>query len=125
MRVNGGSDLARLQMLQKQAAQTRSKLDMAARELTTGLKASRFVNTLVLAVIGLTSILYAPLDIVVDVLFNTRQPSDAYLLAQLTFIPTVVWGLLWTAIALFGAAYFLLAASAAPRVKERVGGRAK
>jgi flagellar hook-associated protein 3 FlgL len=45
MRVNGGSDLARLQMLQKQAAQTRSKLDVAARELTTGLKASRFEAT--------------------------------------------------------------------------------
>ncbi len=58
-------------------------------------------------------------------LFNTRQPSDAYLLAQLTFIPTMVWGLLWTALALIGAAYFLLAASAAPPVRERVGGRAK
>ena len=30
MRVNGGSDLARLQMLQKQAIATRNRLDVAA-----------------------------------------------------------------------------------------------
>jgi flagellar hook-associated protein 3 FlgL len=45
MRVNGGSDLARLQALQKQAAATRGKLDVAAKELTTNLKASRFEAT--------------------------------------------------------------------------------
>jgi hypothetical protein len=37
MRVNGGSDLARLQALQKQAFATRNRLDVAARELTTNL----------------------------------------------------------------------------------------
>ena len=31
MRVNGGSDLARLQMLQKQAFATRNRLDVARR----------------------------------------------------------------------------------------------
>ncbi len=45
MRVNGGSDLARLQALQKQAFATRNRLDIAARELTTNLKASRFDAT--------------------------------------------------------------------------------
>jgi flagellar hook-associated protein 3 FlgL len=45
MRVNGGSDLARLQALQKQAFATRNKLDVAAQELTTNLKASRFEAT--------------------------------------------------------------------------------
>jgi flagellar hook-associated protein 3 FlgL len=45
MRVNGGSELARLQMLQKQAFETRNKLDVAAQELTTNLKASRFEAT--------------------------------------------------------------------------------
>jgi flagellar hook-associated protein 3 FlgL len=45
MRVNGGSDLARLQALQKQAFDTRSKLDVAAQELSTNLKASRFEAT--------------------------------------------------------------------------------
>ena len=41
MRVNGGSDLARLQALQRQAFDTRSKLDVAGQELSTNLKASR------------------------------------------------------------------------------------
>jgi flagellar hook-associated protein 3 FlgL len=45
MRVNGGSDLARLQALQKQAFATRNRLDVAAREMTTNLKASRFDAT--------------------------------------------------------------------------------
>ena len=45
MRVNGGSDLARLQALQRQAFATRNRLDVAARELTTNLKASRFEAT--------------------------------------------------------------------------------
>ena len=45
MRVNGGSDLARLQALQKQAFATRNRLDVAATELTTNLKASRFEAT--------------------------------------------------------------------------------
>jgi flagellar hook-associated protein 3 FlgL len=42
MRIGGGSELARMQMLQKQAMATRDRLDVAAKELTTNLKASRF-----------------------------------------------------------------------------------
>ena len=42
MRVNGGSELARMQMLQRQAVATRNRLDVAAKELTTNLKANRF-----------------------------------------------------------------------------------
>ena len=45
MRVNGGSELARMQMLQKQAIATRNRLDVAAQEMTTNLKASRFEAT--------------------------------------------------------------------------------
>lgn len=45
MRVNGGSDLARLQALQKHAFATRNRLDVAAQEMTSGLKASRFAAT--------------------------------------------------------------------------------
>ena len=45
MRVNGGSDLARMQALQKQALATRNRLDTAANEMTTNLKASRFEAT--------------------------------------------------------------------------------
>ena len=42
MRVGGGSELARMQMLQKQAVATRNRLDVAAKELTTNLKSNRF-----------------------------------------------------------------------------------
>ena len=45
MRLTGGSDLTRLQTLQKQAFATRNKLDVSAQELTTGLKADRFQAT--------------------------------------------------------------------------------
>jgi flagellar hook-associated protein 3 FlgL len=45
MRVNGGSDLARLQALQRQALETRNRLDVAGQELTTKLKADRFAAT--------------------------------------------------------------------------------
>lgn len=42
MRVNGASEYARMQMLQRQALATRDRLDTAAIEMTTKLKASRF-----------------------------------------------------------------------------------
>lgn len=45
MRVTGGSELARMQMLQRQAIDTRNRLDTAGRELSTNLKASRFEAT--------------------------------------------------------------------------------
>lgn len=45
MRVTGGSDLARMQALQKQALATRNRLDTAGTEMTSGLKASRFEAT--------------------------------------------------------------------------------
>lgn len=45
MNVNGASDLARLQMLQKQAITTRDGLDRAGVELATGQKSDRFEAT--------------------------------------------------------------------------------
>lgn len=45
MRVNAGSDMMRLQMLQKQAFKTRNALDTAALEMTSQQKASRFAAT--------------------------------------------------------------------------------
>jgi hypothetical protein len=57
--------------------------------------AGRTVHVLVLTALGLTSCLYALLDIKSDVLDRPHLPSDAYMLAQLTGVPTAVWGLLW------------------------------
>jgi len=54
----------------------------------------------VLLVLGLTSALYAVLDIRSDVLARPHLESDARMLADLTGVPTLVWGGLWTFIGL-------------------------
>lgn len=61
---------------------------------------SAAANRALLYVLGLTSALYAILDIKSDVLDRPHLPSDAYMLSELTGIPTVLWGLLWIGIAL-------------------------
>jgi flagellar hook-associated protein 3 FlgL len=45
MRISGGSDLSRLHMLQKQALDTRNRLDVAGQEMASNLRASRFEAT--------------------------------------------------------------------------------
>ena len=54
----------------------------------------------VLTVLGLTSCLYAILDIKSDVLDRPELRSDAAMLAELTGIPTVAWGMIWIGIAI-------------------------
>lgn len=71
---------------------------------------SAAANGWALAALGLTSVFYAILDIKSDVLDRPHLPSDAAMLAELTGVPTVVWGLLWTAAAL-GVAWALLRAA--------------
>ena len=67
-------------------------------------------NRVVLTFLGLTSALYAILDIKADVLDRPHLPSDAYMLAQLTGVPTLIWGILWIGIALIvSAALFIRA----------------
>ncbi|NIP80408.1 MAG: M50 family peptidase [Gemmatimonadetes bacterium] len=55
----------------------------------------RAVHVLALTALGLTSCLYALLDIKSDVLDRPYLQSDARMLAELTGVPTVVWGVLW------------------------------
>jgi hypothetical protein len=57
--------------------------------------AGRTVHVLVLTALGMTSCLYALLDIKSDVLDRPHLPSDAHMLAQMTGVPTLVWGVLW------------------------------
>ena len=57
--------------------------------------AGRRVHVLVLTALGLTSCLYALLDIKSDVLDRPYLRSDAHMLAELTGVPTVLWGVLW------------------------------
>jgi hypothetical protein len=58
------------------------------------------IQTMTLTVLGLTSCLYAVWDIKSDVLNRPEIRSDASMLAELTGVPTVLWGLLWTGIAI-------------------------
>ncbi len=57
-------------------------------------------NREVVRVLGLTSCLYALLDIKSDVLDRPHLASDAAMLASLTGVPTILWGILWIAVAL-------------------------
>jgi hypothetical protein len=50
--------------------------------------------------LGLTSCLYAVLDIKSDILDRPELRSDAAMLAEMTGIPTQLWGILWIGIAL-------------------------
>lgn len=64
-----------------------------------------------LKVIGLTSCLYAILDIKSDVLDRPGIGSDADMLADHTGVPTLVWGVLWILAALFAAGFALLSSA--------------
>lgn len=56
-------------------------------------------NRRILLVLGLTSCLYAILDIKSDILDRPHLVSDARMLAELTGVPTVFWGVLWISLA--------------------------
>jgi hypothetical protein len=60
-----------------------------------------------LTVLGLTSALYAVLDIRDDILARPALESDANMLAHMTGVPTVVWGVLWIGIGL-AACYWVM-----------------
>ncbi len=57
----------------------------------------RGAHVMLLNALGLTSCLYALLDIKSDVLDRPYLHSDASMLAQLTGVPTIVWGVVWIA----------------------------
>ena len=65
------------------------------------------VNDWILRIIGVTSFLYAILDIKSDVLDRSNLRSDARMLSEVTGIPTEVWGILWIIIAIGLTLWFL------------------
>jgi hypothetical protein len=67
--------------------------------LAAGWKLPELWNRRLVLVLGMTSCLYAVLDIKSDVLDRPTLPSDAAMLAELTGWPTLLWGLLWIALA--------------------------
>lgn len=64
-------------------------------------------NRALLRVLGLTSCLYAVLDIKSDVLDRPHLPSDAAMLAELTGVPALLWGTIWIVLALSLCAWLL------------------
>lgn len=65
------------------------------------------VNDWILRIIGVTSCLYAILDIKSDVLDRANLRSDARMLSELTGIATEIWGILWILIAIGLTLWFL------------------
>ncbi len=63
-------------------------------------KLSHGFNDFVLRLIGLTSMIYAPLDIISDTLVRSEARSDARMLAEEFWGTTVFWGTLWTLLSL-------------------------
>jgi len=66
--------------------------------ITLGLKASEKINDFILRVIGLTNMIYVPLDIYSDTISRSHLRSDARMLAEEFGGATLMWGGLWLAI---------------------------
>lgn len=77
-------------------------------------------NDWVLRIIGVTSCLYAILDIKSDVLDRSNLRSDARMLSEITGIPTEVWGVLWIIIAIALTLWFLYLAGKTPVAAEEI-----
>ena len=72
-----------------------------------GAKAPRAANDFVLKLIGLTSVLYAVLDIWSDLIARQIDCSDAGQMARQFFGTPLLWGIVWIVAALAAAAFFL------------------
>lgn len=68
--------------------------------LAIAIKLPNIVSDILLRVIGLTSMIYVPLDIVSDTILRPGLPSDAALLGQHFFGGAMFWGGLWLVISL-------------------------
>lgn len=64
-------------------------------------------NDFVLRLIGLTSMMYAPLDIYSDTISRSYLESDAYFLAEYTGGTTLFWGSIWILISVMVIFYCL------------------
>lgn len=70
-----------------------------------------WANDIVLRVIGFTCCSYAILDIIDDVIMRSGLKSDARMLAELTRVPTIMWGFGWVVISIVAMLIFLNLAS--------------
>ena len=73
------------------------------------------VNDLLLKTLGLTSVLYAVIDIKEDLITRTVAGSDAYAMSRELGLPPVFWGLVWITLALVAALLVLWIAARGER----------
>jgi hypothetical protein len=78
------------------------------------------VNDVLLKFLGLTSVLYAVVDIKEDLISRTVPGSDAYAMSRELFLPPVFWGVLWIVIAVTAAAFFLWIAARSEASRKRL-----
>ena len=90
--------------------------------IAAGLFLPEVVNDWMLRIIGVTSCLYAILDIKSDVLDRSHLRSDARMLAEITNLPTMFWGILWIVIAIGSTFWFLYIAGKSPDVDSTDSG---
>lgn len=65
------------------------------------------INDVLLRLIGLTNMLYVPLDIYSDTIERSHLQSDAYFLAQATFGSASFWGAIWLLLSVLAIIYCL------------------
>ncbi|MBT5231327.1 MAG: M50 family metallopeptidase [Methylococcales bacterium] len=75
-------------------------LGMGALMILSAKYLSTQINDVLLRIIGLTSILYVPLDIYSDTIARSNLRSDARMLAEETGIATLIWGGIWLGLSL-------------------------
>jgi hypothetical protein len=76
------------------------------------------ISDILLRIIGLTSCMYAVLDIKSDIIDRDGLQSDAWQLSQNVGLPVWFWGFLWIAIAIAGALGALIVASRGEASRE-------
>ena len=72
-----------------------------------GIYAPETVDDVLLKFLGLSSILYAIIDIKEDLISRTVPGSDAYAMSQIIPLPPIVWGAIWIVIAVVVSILFL------------------
>lgn len=68
-------------------------------------------NDWILRAVGLTSCLYATLDVKSDTIDRKLEHSDAGRLAEITGMPSFLWGYLWMTLAVIGTIGFIVMAA--------------
>ena len=74
-------------------------LAFGATLMIAGRKLGPAASRILMTALGLTSCLYAILDIKSDVLDRPHMESDAAMLAEMTGVSTVTWGVIWIGVA--------------------------